>query len=125
MRFKPLGYDRHGRRYWFAVRRIFVEDDSDGSVYYYSTMPQFYDLLSGLSVNDFEKHLAAVFMDLLPTIDEHMRITLDLSTEYGRSARTRNKLDFYLHADNGLYFIMDFMIDIARTITALDTQTWY
>lgn len=24
LRMTPLGYDRHGRRYWFAVRRIFV-----------------------------------------------------------------------------------------------------
>lgn len=101
MRFKPLGYDRHGRRYWFTVRRIFVHDDLDGSVSYYSTLPQLYALLNAFSVNDYEKNLAAVFMDLLPVIDEHMRLTLQLTSDYGRSARTRNKTDMYLHADNG------------------------
>lgn len=24
LRLTPIGYDRHGRRYWFLVRRIFV-----------------------------------------------------------------------------------------------------
>uniref|UniRef100_A0A182EDU5 DDT domain-containing protein n=2 Tax=Onchocerca ochengi TaxID=42157 RepID=A0A182EDU5_ONCOC len=100
MRFKPLGRDRHGRLYWFMVRRIFVQDDTDGSVHYYSTLPQLYFLLNMLSVNDYEKHLAAVFMDLLPLIEEQMRMTLQITSDYGRSARTRNKTDFYLHADN-------------------------
>ncbi|VBB31827.1 unnamed protein product [Acanthocheilonema viteae] len=100
MRFKPLGRDRHGRLYWFMVRRIFVQDDTDGSVHYYSTLPQLYFLLNMLSVTEYEKRLAAVFMDLLPLIEEHMRTTLQLTGDYGRSARTRNKIDLYLHADN-------------------------
>ncbi|EJD74858.1 CBR-NURF-1 protein [Loa loa] len=100
MRFKPLGRDRHGRLYWFMVRRIFVQDDINGSVHYYSTLPQLYFLLNMLSVNEYEKHLAAVFMDILPLIEEHMRMTLQLTGDYGRSARTRNKTDLYLHADN-------------------------
>ncbi|VIO94057.1 PHD-finger family protein [Brugia malayi] len=100
MRFKPLGRDRHGRLYWFMVRRIFVQNDIDGSVHYYSTLPQLYFLLNMLSVNEYEKHLAAVFMDLLPLIEEHMRMTLQLTGDYGRSARARNKTDLYLHADN-------------------------
>ncbi|VDN05007.1 unnamed protein product [Thelazia callipaeda] len=100
LRFNPLGYDRHGRRYWFLVRRIFVQDDADGSVQYYSTLPQLYALLNALCASHYEKHLAAVFMDLLAIIDEHMRITLQLTTDYGRSARTRNKTDLFLHADN-------------------------
>lgn len=78
-----------------------MQDDVDGSVHYYSTLPQLYFLLNTLSVSDYEKHLAAVFMDLLPLIEEHMRITLQLTGDYGRSARTRNKTDLYLHADNG------------------------
>ncbi|CAG9536170.1 unnamed protein product [Cercopithifilaria johnstoni] len=100
MRFKPLGRDRHGRLYWFMVRRIFVQDDTDGSVHYYSTLPQLYFLLNMFLVNEYEKRLAAVFMDLLPLIEEHMRMTLQLTDDYGRSARTRNKTDLYLHADN-------------------------
>uniref|UniRef100_A0A158Q8A9 Bm3641 n=1 Tax=Elaeophora elaphi TaxID=1147741 RepID=A0A158Q8A9_9BILA len=100
MRFKPMGRDRHGRLYWFMVRRIFVQGDTDGSVRYYSTLPQLYFLLNMFSVNEYEKHLAAVFMDLLPLIEEHMRTTLQLTSDYGRSARTRNKIDLYLHADN-------------------------
>lgn len=101
MRFKPLGRDRHGRLYWFIVRRIFVQDDTDASVHYYSTLPQLYFLLNTFSVNEYEKRLAAVFMDLLPLIEQNMRMTLQLTSDYGRSARTRNKTDLYLHADNG------------------------
>lgn len=101
LRFKPLGRDRNGRFYWFMVRRIIVQDDLGGSVHYYSTLPQLYFLLNMLSVNEYEKYLAAVFMDLLPLIAEHMRMTLQLTSDYGRSARARNKTDLYLHADNG------------------------
>lgn len=75
----PLGYDRHGRRYWFAVRRIIIQDDVGGSVYYYSTLPQLYALLSRFAVGDLEKHLAATIMSLLPKISEEMRKTQELT----------------------------------------------
>uniref|UniRef100_A0A0N5B0D9 Nucleosome-remodeling factor subunit NURF301 n=1 Tax=Syphacia muris TaxID=451379 RepID=A0A0N5B0D9_9BILA len=78
-RLNPLGYDRHGRRYWFAVRRIFVQDDVDNSISYYSTLPQLHSLLSRFAVGDLEKELSAAIMNLLPVINEEMRKTQQLT----------------------------------------------
>ena len=44
VRHKTLGHDRHGRRYWFLVRRIWVED-SNKNCWYYSTPQQLESLL--------------------------------------------------------------------------------
>uniref|UniRef100_F1KPU6 Nucleosome-remodeling factor subunit NURF301-like protein n=1 Tax=Ascaris suum TaxID=6253 RepID=F1KPU6_ASCSU len=98
LRMTPLGYDRHGRRYWFAVRRIFVQDDGDGSVRYYSTLPQLHDVLARLDAGDLENQLHGAFMEILPSIAEQMRITMELTTQ--RAASIGSKMDPYLVTDN-------------------------
>ncbi|KHN88718.1 Nucleosome-remodeling factor subunit [Toxocara canis] len=90
LRMTPLGYDRHGRRYW--------QDDKDGSVTYYSTLPQLYDLLARLDVYDLEHHLHIAIMELLPSIAEQMRVTMELTAQ--RVAATRTKIEPYLVTDN-------------------------
>uniref|UniRef100_A0A0N4U2G1 Nucleosome-remodeling factor subunit NURF301 n=1 Tax=Dracunculus medinensis TaxID=318479 RepID=A0A0N4U2G1_DRAME len=95
LRLTPIGYDRHGRRYWFLVRRIFVEDDINGTVVYYSTLPQLYEVINLLAVDDFEKHLATAIFDRLHEISSQMRITMELTNE-----RNQTKTDPYLVAEN-------------------------
>lgn len=51
----------------------------NGSVHYYSTLPQLHTLLSRFAVGDLERGLAAAIMNLLPTISEEMRITQKLT----------------------------------------------
>lgn len=97
-RVTPLGYDRHGRRYWFAVRRIIVQDDVNGSVQYYSTLPQLHALLSRFAVGDLEKNLAVAVMNALPKIDEEMRKTLELTT--GTAKHKGKQKEAYLVSDN-------------------------
>ncbi|XP_052861853.1 nucleosome-remodeling factor subunit NURF301 [Anopheles cruzii] len=52
-----LGFDRHGRKYWFIVRRLFVESEDASQIWYYSTVKQFRLLLSKLDPNEFESEL--------------------------------------------------------------------
>lgn len=98
LRMTPLGYDRHGRRYWFAVRRIFVQDDVNGTLTYYSTLPQLFLLLSRFVVVDLEKNLSAAILDILPVIAEQMKITLELTKN--RATTAKAKLKTFLDVDN-------------------------
>ncbi|XP_053677351.1 nucleosome-remodeling factor subunit NURF301 [Anopheles nili] len=52
-----LGYDRHGRKYWFVVRRLFVENEDASQVWYFSTVKQFELLLSKLDAEEYEAEL--------------------------------------------------------------------
>uniref|UniRef100_A0A2M4CMW7 Putative nucleosome remodeling factor subunit n=1 Tax=Anopheles darlingi TaxID=43151 RepID=A0A2M4CMW7_ANODA len=61
-----LGYDRHGRKYWFILRRLFVESEDASQVWYYSTVKQFELLMSKLDENEFE-------VDLYEQLNENYR----------------------------------------------------
>ena len=51
-----LGFDRHGNRYHFLSRRIWVEINSqDPQVIYFSTEEKFNDLIAALDVENYEK----------------------------------------------------------------------
>ena len=74
-----LGYDRHGRKYWFIARRIFVEEticpvefkmesDEERKTWYYSSPKQFDELLKVLEKEEFEKKLFQVLKNLRPEI---------------------------------------------------------
>uniref|UniRef100_A0A914XJD3 Uncharacterized protein n=1 Tax=Plectus sambesii TaxID=2011161 RepID=A0A914XJD3_9BILA len=75
IRQEPIGFDRHGRRYWYLVRRIFVQDENTGQLWYYSSLPQFRQLCALLDPVDYEWRLCAVFQDILPSIVKQMRTT--------------------------------------------------
>lgn len=107
-----LGYDRHGRKYWFIARRIFVEETSsrqefEGSeiptgvekhqTWYYSSPHQFEQLLAVLDKTEFERALCQELYNLRPEIIRQMNITVQLTNELkGRSLFplniTNNKL---------------------------------
>ncbi|KAK8379985.1 hypothetical protein O3P69_019797 [Scylla paramamosain] len=70
----PLGFDRHGRKYWFLVRRLFVESE-DGDLWYYSTQSQLEELRGLLDPHDLEDELCAGLGEVWGELKRHMSIT--------------------------------------------------
>ncbi|KAJ4445599.1 hypothetical protein ANN_12281 [Periplaneta americana] len=73
-----LGFDRHGRKYWFLARRIFVESE-DGEVWYYSTQVQLEELLECIDKENMEVALAREIGDFKDEIIRQMEITEKLT----------------------------------------------
>ncbi|XP_008553074.1 nucleosome-remodeling factor subunit NURF301 isoform X1 [Microplitis demolitor] len=76
-----LGFDRHGRKYWFLARRIFVESE-DGKVYYYSTALQFEELINCLDKNEMEVALYRELSDYKDEITRQMELTETITNQY-------------------------------------------
>lgn len=76
----PLGCDRKGNKYWFVCRRVFVEK-LDGGVAYYSSVPQFEDLMDSLDPDVYEEELCANVAAVRAEIERQMAITEMLTTE--------------------------------------------
>lgn len=70
-----LGYDRHGRKYWFITRRIFIETEDATQIWYYSSVQQFEQLLSVLDEDDMEHALCNEIVELKDEIVRQMTIT--------------------------------------------------
>lgn len=83
-----LGFDRHGRKYWFIARRVFVETEEGDRVWYYSTVDQFEQLLSRLDADDMELSLCRELADLKEEIERQMEITEALTNENKGSKRS-------------------------------------
>lgn len=52
-----LGYDRHGRRFFYVDRRIIVECDESVEIWYYSSVSQYRELISRLDDGSMEQQL--------------------------------------------------------------------
>ncbi|CAD5210998.1 unnamed protein product [Bursaphelenchus okinawaensis] len=89
IKLSALGRDRHGRTYWFVARRIFVENINRTEVYYYSTLPQLYNLVKNMDSEYLEKDLCEAIKDNLDRIVSDMRMTLKL-TNYHRDEIVKN-----------------------------------
>ncbi|KAI1727679.1 DDT domain-containing protein [Ditylenchus destructor] len=102
-RLQPLGFDRHGRLYWFVARRLFVQDIENNDVYYYSTLPQLHELFSSLDPNHYERHLCKVLHNMLPSIAQQMHVTLELTDKRRFNLQRKTQRESpqpYLHVDN-------------------------
>lgn len=76
-------------------------------MHYYSSLPQVYELLSVLDSNYLERQLCKSFSELISTIADHMRITLELTDERRKNLqiKTQRESPFpYLHVDNSIIF---------------------
>ncbi|KAJ1519876.1 hypothetical protein ONE63_004117 [Megalurothrips usitatus] len=73
-----LGFDRHGRKYWFLCRRLFVESE-EGDVWYYSTPTQLDELIETLDANDMEAALCRELSDFREEMVRQMEITEKLT----------------------------------------------
>ncbi|XP_064622398.1 nucleosome-remodeling factor subunit BPTF-like isoform X2 [Lineus longissimus] len=76
---EPLGFDRHGRKYWFLSRRIFVEGENE--VWYYSSKYQFEELMETLDGEKWEFILVKAIEDVKEDIMKQMDMTEKLTNE--------------------------------------------
>lgn len=81
IRHDNLGQDRHGRKYWFIARRIFIEDLNGQNIWYYSTVAKFEVLLSLLDGDDLESRLYSQIMEQKNEILRQFKITEDITNE--------------------------------------------
>lgn len=95
-RHEHLGFDRHGRKYWFICRRVFVENENGDEVWYYSTPRQLENLLSVLDDRNMELALCREFTDFKDEMIRQMKITEDLTNE----SKGNKKSYFELEAQN-------------------------
>ncbi|XP_063923379.1 nucleosome-remodeling factor subunit NURF301 isoform X3 [Zophobas morio] len=90
-----LGYDRHGRKYYFLCRRVFVESDT-GEVHYYTTRTQFDELLKIFDTSDMEATLSRELNDYKDEIYRQMELTEKLTNQLKGNKKT------YLDSENAL-----------------------
>ncbi|XP_050054752.1 nucleosome-remodeling factor subunit NURF301 isoform X3 [Aphis gossypii] len=81
-----LAYDRHGRKYWFLVRRIFIENEETGECWYYTTEEQLGLLIDSLD-REMESTLFNEIEKVKDEINRQMKITMDLTLQYRPSNR--------------------------------------
>ncbi|XP_049823872.1 nucleosome-remodeling factor subunit NURF301 isoform X3 [Aethina tumida] len=82
-----IGCDRHGRKYYFLCRRIFVEND-EGETWYYSTTTQLDELLKVLDANDMEMSLCRELQEYKEEICRQMELTEKLTNQFKGGKRT-------------------------------------
>ncbi|KAG7208953.1 hypothetical protein KM043_015126 [Ampulex compressa] len=90
-----LGFDRHGRKYWFLARRVFVESE-DGEVWYYSTSLQLEELMRNLDRNEMEVALYRELSDYKDEIVRQMDLTESITNQYKGNKKS------YLEVENAL-----------------------
>ncbi|XP_055604256.1 nucleosome-remodeling factor subunit NURF301-like, partial [Uranotaenia lowii] len=76
-----LGYDRHGRKYWYIGRRVFVETEDSSDVWYYSTVKQLELLMSKLDPNEYELHLYKELEDRKEEMVRQMTLTETITNQ--------------------------------------------
>ncbi|XP_033322004.1 nucleosome-remodeling factor subunit NURF301 E(bx) isoform X1 [Megalopta genalis] len=90
-----LGFDRHGRKYWFLARRVFVESDN-GEVWYYSTPLQLDELLLTLDRTEMEVALYRELSDYKDEIVRQMELTESITNQFKGNKKS------YLEVENSL-----------------------
>ncbi|KAL0125669.1 hypothetical protein PUN28_004623 [Cardiocondyla obscurior] len=90
-----LGFDRHGRKYWFLARRVFVESE-DGEVWYYTSPLQLEELMLALDQNELEVALYRELSDYKEEIIRQMELTETITNQFKGSKKS------YLEVENGL-----------------------
>ncbi|XP_036150042.1 nucleosome-remodeling factor subunit NURF301 isoform X2 [Monomorium pharaonis] len=90
-----LGFDRHGRKYWFLARRVFVESE-EGEVWYYSSPLQLEELMLGLDQNEMEVALYRELSDYKEEIIRQMELTETLTNQFKGNKKS------YLEIENNL-----------------------
>ncbi|XP_069124363.1 nucleosome-remodeling factor subunit BPTF-like isoform X2 [Argopecten irradians] len=88
---EPIGFDRHGRKYWFLVRRIIVEGENE--VWYYSTKGQIDELLEVLDTEGWEKDLVSAIYEFKEDILKQMAITHELTMSHKGNKKSALELE--------------------------------
>ncbi|XP_063972664.1 nucleosome-remodeling factor subunit NURF301 isoform X2 [Diachasmimorpha longicaudata] len=88
-----LGFDRHGRKYWFLARRLFVESE-DGEIWYYSSPLQLEELMRCLDKDEFEVALYRELSDYKDEIIRQMMLTESITNQFKGNKKS------YLEVEN-------------------------
>ncbi|XP_017127520.1 nucleosome-remodeling factor subunit NURF301 isoform X2 [Drosophila elegans] len=88
IRHDSLGVDRHGRKYWFIARRIFIEDQADCTCWYYSTISKLKLLVSRLDSEELETRLHSNLTERQGEIERQMKLTESLTNEHKHTKRS-------------------------------------
>lgn len=91
-----LGFDRHGRKYWFLVRRVIVES-SDNEIWYYTSTTQLEELMSVLDQNGMESQLYRELSDYKEEITRQMELTDKITMQVKGNRKS------YLEVENGKF----------------------
>ena len=75
-----MGFDRVGNKYWFICRRLFLEEEN-GDIRYYTSVPQFEELMEALDEKYFEADLVATIEIERSEIERQMELTERLTKE--------------------------------------------
>lgn len=75
------GFDRHGRKYWFVCRRLFVETEDGTNLWYYTTLKQLNYVMSLMDSEDYEYELHKTINDNLDLIQRQMELTEKLTNQ--------------------------------------------
>ncbi|XP_022696586.1 nucleosome-remodeling factor subunit NURF301-like isoform X2 [Varroa jacobsoni] len=118
-----LGYDREGRKYWFLVRRIIAEGDTDGEehseVFYYSSVAQLEELMSCLDGDDLEADLVRVLNEQRLDVERQMNLTMELTTAANKTGRKSWLEDNRIEVEARLKLKQEQMLDqVAGSLTA-------
>lgn len=112
-RHEHLGFDRHGRKYWFVARRIFIETEDASETWYYSSVTQFEQLLLLLDEDDMEFGLCHEIEDYKEEIVRQMTITETVTN------KNKGNKKSYLEIEN--QNILDKIKKEKEAITAAET----
>ncbi|CAG0896809.1 unnamed protein product [Cyprideis torosa] len=81
LRQEVLGQDRHGRRYWFLCRRIFIENEHDvEGLLYLSTVESLDELMNALDPEELEVDLCANIQQQIEEIRRQMELTYKMTS---------------------------------------------
>lgn len=99
-RHEPIGVDKVGRTYWFIARRLFVVDELEEDIRYYSTPAQLQSLISSLKESRTEKILTNTLLEQQEEIERQMKITEELYLERRDKLEGNGGLNNYLGEDD-------------------------
>lgn len=88
------GFDRHGRKYWFVCRRLFVETENGSNLWYYTTLKQLHYVMSQMDSEDYEYELHKAINDNQDLIQRQMELTEKITNQL------RGNKKSYLETEN-------------------------
>merc|ERR1712203_468652 len=101
IRHDTLGFDRAGNKYWFLCRRIFVEEvdweNGNGNIRYYTSVPQFEELMEALDAKYFEADVTAAIEVERTEIERQMELTEKLTKETKPKPSQKSYLELENH----------------------------
>merc|ERR1712083_313974 len=96
IRHDTLGFDRVGNKYWFICRRLFLEEEN-GDIRYYTSVPQFEELMEALDEKYFEADLVATIEIERSEIERQMELTERLTKELKPKPSQKSYLELENH----------------------------